>query len=140
MRLAGTCNRYSKSAMPQLARATTYHADPSLKNFRWPYQATVMNTLEATRSRMVCSESGMAGELMRPLLVHADEWLVVADKPAGLLSVPGRGPGKADCLSARLQQAYPDARVVHRLDMATSGLFLMARGDEMQRRMGAAFA
>ncbi|MEJ6022450.1 RluA family pseudouridine synthase [Ramlibacter sp. PS4R-6] len=76
---------------------------------------------------------------MQPLLVHADEWLVAVDKPAGLLSVPGRGADKADCMAARVQAAYPDALVVHRLDMATSGLFLMARGPEIQRRMGAAF-
>src|SRR5437868_13302755 len=126
MRLAGTWSRYSKSAMPQLTSATTYHDEPSLKNFRCPYHATVMNTLEATSSRIVCSDKGMAERLMQPLLVHCDEWLVVVDKPPGLLSVPGRGAEKADCLSARVQRAYLDALVVHRLDMATSGLFLMA--------------
>jgi len=77
---------------------------------------------------------------MQPLLVHCDEWLVVVDKPPGLLSVPGRGAEKADCLSARVQRAYLDALVVHRLDMATSGLFLMARGQEVQRQLSAAFA
>lgn len=77
---------------------------------------------------------------MRPLLVHVDDALVVVDKPAGLLSVPGRGPDKADCMSTRVQAQYPDALVVHRLDMATSGLFVMARGARMQRLMSAAFA
>lgn len=57
-----------------------------------------------------------------------------------MLSVPGRGPDKADCASARVQAAYADALVVHRLDMATSGLLLMARGPDMQRRMSEAFA
>jgi tRNA pseudouridine32 synthase/23S rRNA pseudouridine746 synthase len=57
-----------------------------------------------------------------------------------MLCVPGRGPHLQDCLSARVQQQYPDARVVHRLDMATSGLWLMARGTESQRRLGTAFA
>jgi tRNA pseudouridine32 synthase/23S rRNA pseudouridine746 synthase len=89
---------------------------------------------------MVCSDKGMAERLMQPLLVHRDEWLVAIDKPAGLLSVPGRGAEKADCMSARVQRAYPDALVVHRLDMATSGLFLMARGAQMQRQLSAAFA
>src|SRR3954466_1613662 len=107
IRFAGTCNRYSNSAMPQLASATTYHEEPSLKNFRWPYQATVMNTFEATRSRMVCSDRGMAEKLMEPLLVHADDCLVVVDKPAGVLSVPGRGADKADCMSARVQADFP---------------------------------
>lgn len=75
-----------------------------------------------------------------PPLIHLDDALIVADKPAGLLAVPGRGPQHADCLSARLQAAWPDALVVHRLDMATSGLMLMARGLAMQRTLSAAFA
>jgi tRNA pseudouridine32 synthase/23S rRNA pseudouridine746 synthase len=73
-------------------------------------------------------------------LVYLDEQLVVLDKPAGLLAVPGRGPDKQDCLAARAQRLWADARVVHRLDMATSGLFLMARGAAAQRRLGDAFA
>jgi tRNA pseudouridine32 synthase/23S rRNA pseudouridine746 synthase len=73
-------------------------------------------------------------------LVFADDHLVVLDKPAALLSVPGRGPDKQDCLSARAQAAFPDALIVHRLDMATSGLFLMGRGEAMQRTLSAAFA
>lgn len=71
--------------------------------------------------------------------VHADAHLVVVDKPSGLLSVPGRGADKQDCAAARVQRAYPDALVVHRLDMATSGLLLMARGPLMQSRLGRAF-
>lgn len=73
-------------------------------------------------------------------LLHADDSLLVLDKPAGLLSVPGRGPANADCLSARVQAVYPDALVVHRLDQATSGLLVMARGPEAQRTLSAAFA
>jgi tRNA pseudouridine32 synthase/23S rRNA pseudouridine746 synthase len=73
-------------------------------------------------------------------LVYVDEHLLVLDKPAGLLAVPGRGDDKQDCLSARAQALWPDARVVHRLDMATSGLFLMARGLPMQRALSRAFA
>ena len=72
-------------------------------------------------------------------LVYIDEHLVVLDKPAGLLAVPGRGEDKQDCLSARARELWPDALVVHRLDMATSGLFLMGRGLAMQRRLGRAF-
>ncbi|MEO5795435.1 MAG: pseudouridine synthase [Rhodoferax sp.] len=72
--------------------------------------------------------------------VYADDHLLVFHKPSGLLSVPGRGEDKQDCLSTRAQQAYPDALVVHRLDMATSGLILMARGVAMQRLLNAAFA
>lgn len=76
-----------------------------------------------------------------PLIpVHEDAHLLVLDKPAGLLCVPGRGEDKQDCLSARAQQQWPDALIVHRLDMGTSGLVVMARGLEMQRALSAAFA
>jgi tRNA pseudouridine32 synthase/23S rRNA pseudouridine746 synthase len=71
---------------------------------------------------------------------HLDEHLLVVDKPAGLLAVPGRGEDKQDCLSARVQHIYPDALVVHRLDMATSGLMLMARNPSAQRSLSLAFA
>lgn len=72
--------------------------------------------------------------------VYADEQLLVLDKPAGLLCVPGRGADKQDCLAARVQAVLPDALVVHRLDMATSGLWLMARGAQVQRILSDAFA
>jgi tRNA pseudouridine32 synthase/23S rRNA pseudouridine746 synthase len=72
--------------------------------------------------------------------LYEDEALLVFDKPAGLLSVPGRGDDKQDCLSLRVQARSPDARVVHRLDQGTSGLMLFARGTEMQRHLSRAFA
>ncbi len=72
-------------------------------------------------------------------LLYSDASLLVANKPAGLLAVPGRGADKQDCLSARIQQQFPDALVVHRLDMATSGLLVFARGVEMQRRLSEMF-
>lgn len=53
-------------------------------------------------------------------VVWVDEHMVVLDKPSGMLSVPGKGPAGVDCLSARVQAVWPDAQVVHRLDMATS--------------------
>ena len=73
-------------------------------------------------------------------VVYADDALLVLNKPAGLLSVPGRGPENADCLSARAQALYPDALIVHRLDMGTSGLLAMARGLEAQRTLSRHFA
>ena len=79
-----------------------------------------------------------ADPLALPLL-YADDALLVLDKPAGLLSVPGRGPDKQDCLAARVQRQYPEALVVHRLDMATSGLLVMARELFAQRALGRAF-
>lgn len=72
-------------------------------------------------------------------VIHEDEHCIVLDKPSGLLAVPGRGPDKQDCLSARAQQRWSDALVVHRLDMATSGLVIMARGLDMQRKLSLAF-
>ena len=75
-----------------------------------------------------------------PVLLYADDALLVIEKPAGLLSVPGRGPDKQDCLSARIQARFSDALVVHRLDMATSGLMVLARGTTAQQRLNLAFA
>lgn len=73
-------------------------------------------------------------------VVYVDDFLVVLNKPAGLLSVPGRGADKQDCLSARVQARYTDALIVHRLDMATSGLIVMARSPAVQRALSAQFA
>lgn len=76
---------------------------------------------------------------LEPQLLHLDEHLLVLAKPSGLLSVPGIGPDKQDCLRLRAQQRWPDALIVHRLDMATSGLILMARGPQMQKTLSSAF-
>jgi tRNA pseudouridine32 synthase/23S rRNA pseudouridine746 synthase len=75
-----------------------------------------------------------------PPVLHADDWLLVVHKPAGMLSVAGRGPAGEDCLHARLRRGWPDAMVVHRLDMATSGLMVFARGGKAQRGLSIAFA
>jgi len=100
---------------------------------------------------MACSGKGMddsavmhqlsaAASIGLLRLVHADDHVLVVDKPAGLLSVPGRGDDKQDCVSARVQSIHADAHVVHRLDMATSGLFVMARGVLVQRTLSEAFS
>ena len=72
-------------------------------------------------------------------LLWSDEDLLVLDKPSGLLAVPGKGPDKQDCLSRRVIDLYPEARVVHRLDQGTSGLLLMARHAAAQKQLGHAF-
>jgi len=72
-------------------------------------------------------------------LVYRDEFIIVANKPAGLLSVPGRGADKHDSLVGRIQTEFPDALTVHRLDMSTSGLIVFARGSEMQRQLSRLF-
>ena len=73
-------------------------------------------------------------------IVHADAHCIVACKPSGLLAVPGRGEAGRDCLSERVRGEYADALIVHRLDMATSGLMLLARGADAQRTLSIAFA
>ncbi|QNP50352.1 RluA family pseudouridine synthase [Diaphorobacter aerolatus] len=80
----------------------------------------------------------IAHEPLIPL--YEDEYLLAFDKPSGLLCVPGRGAEKQDCLSSRASAQWPDALIVHRLDMATSGIVLLARGMAMQRAMSASFA
>lgn len=73
-------------------------------------------------------------------VLHVDAALIVIDKPAGLLAVPGRGAAAQDCASARIQELFADALVVHRLDQATSGLLIFARGAPAQRNLSQAFA
>lgn len=70
---------------------------------------------------------------------YVDEALVVVAKPTGLLSVPGRGADKADCLGARVQVDFPDALIVHRLDMETSGLMVLARTPAAHRHLSMQF-
>jgi tRNA pseudouridine32 synthase/23S rRNA pseudouridine746 synthase len=77
--------------------------------------------------------------LKKPLIHYRDEALLAVEKPSGLLSVPGRGAEKQDCLLARVQDDFPEALVVHRLDMATSGLVLFALNKETQRHLGSLF-
>jgi tRNA pseudouridine32 synthase/23S rRNA pseudouridine746 synthase len=72
-------------------------------------------------------------------IIYEDDYLIAVNKPFNLLSVPGRGEDKQDCVVSRLQQRYDDIRVVHRLDCHTSGLMLLARGLEAQRRLSRLF-
>lgn len=73
-------------------------------------------------------------------VVFSDDAIIVLNKPTGLLAVPGRGADKQDCLSSRVQRFYGNALIVHRLDMSTSGLLVMARGPAAQRVLNRAFA
>jgi tRNA pseudouridine32 synthase/23S rRNA pseudouridine746 synthase len=87
----------------------------------------------------------MAGTPYRPpahrglAVLYLSDQLIVVDKPSGLLSVPGRGAGKEDCLSRRVQAEFPDALIVHRLDMGTSGIVVMGRGARAQRALSIQF-
>lgn len=72
-------------------------------------------------------------------ILHEDQALLVVDKPSGLLSVPGKGSHLADCLIARVQAAFPDALLVHRLDRDTSGVMVFALTPHAQRHLGLQF-
>lgn len=72
-------------------------------------------------------------------VIHEDPDLLIVDKPSGLLSVPGRGPELADCLLSRVQAAFPQALLVHRLDRDTSGLMVFALTPHAQRHLGLQF-
>jgi tRNA pseudouridine32 synthase/23S rRNA pseudouridine746 synthase len=78
-----------------------------------------------------------------PRVVHADPWLVIVDKPVGLLSVPGRHAALKDSVLVRLRRRYPDATgplIVHRLDLDTSGLLVIALDDDTHAAMQRLFA
>jgi len=72
-------------------------------------------------------------------VIHADHQVLVAVKPPGLLSVPGKGAHLADCLLARVQAVYPEALLVHRLDRDTSGVMVFALTPHAQRHLGLQF-
>lgn len=72
-------------------------------------------------------------------ILYEDETLLFVDKPAGLLSVPGRADDHKDCLETRVKQAFPGALLIHRLDLATSGVMVFARTAQAQRHLGLQF-
>ncbi|WP_299672085.1 RluA family pseudouridine synthase [uncultured Roseobacter sp.] len=73
------------------------------------------------------------------VILHEDAEVLLVDKPAGLLSVPGKGAELADCLLTRVQAAFPDALLVHRLDRDTSGVMIFALTPHAQRHLGLQF-
>ena len=72
-------------------------------------------------------------------IIYSDTFLVAVSKPAGLLSVPGRGEDKADSLATRVQAQFADALVSHRLDRDTSGLLIFPRGAQIHRQISLMF-
>jgi len=74
-----------------------------------------------------------------PLVLHQDADLLLVNKPAGLLSVPGKSPLHCACLESRVKQAFPGALLVHRLDMDTSGIMVFALNKRAQRHLGLQF-
>ena len=74
-----------------------------------------------------------------PPVLFSDNRIIVFIKPPGLLSVPGIGPEKADCLASRAENAFPGARIVHRLDRDTSGVIFLARDADAHRELSRQF-
>lgn len=72
-------------------------------------------------------------------LLYFDDDIVIANKPSGLLSVPGKAPAHQDSLERRLARVWPQIRVVHRLDMATSGLIIFAQHKAAQSALSKQF-
>lgn len=72
-------------------------------------------------------------------ILHHDSALLIVNKPAGLLSVPGKDPGKEDCLIERLRRAFPEVLLVHRLDCDTSGVMVFAMNKAAQGNLGQQF-
>ena len=75
-------------------------------------------------------------------ILYQDKDIVVVDKPSGLLSIPGRGPEKTDSVSHRIRQMFPDCLAqpsVHRLDMDTSGLLVLALTAASHRHLSLQF-
>ena len=72
-------------------------------------------------------------------ILYCDDVLLAVEKPSGLLSVPGRGENKQDCLISRARVAFPDALIVHRLDMETSGVMVLARNAVVHRQLSLLF-
>jgi tRNA pseudouridine32 synthase/23S rRNA pseudouridine746 synthase len=72
-------------------------------------------------------------------VLACDEVLMAVDKPAGLLTVPGRGEHLQDCLLHRVQARHAQARLVHRLDLPTSGIVVFALTAPAQRALVRAF-
>ena len=83
--------------------------------------------------------TGYARHIPGPEVLFCDEHILAVHKPSGLLSTPGRGEHLHDSVVSRIQTQYPDATAVHRLDMDTSGVMVLARGIHATRTMGLAF-
>lgn len=74
-----------------------------------------------------------------PVILYEDDRILVADKQSGLLSVPGKLPGRDDCLIARLAAIRPNVLLVHRLDCDTSGVMIFAKDKKAQGFLGQEF-
>ena len=91
---------------------------------------------QAAQPRLMTEYTPPEGPLA---VLHRDEDLVFVDKPSGLLSVPGKPAEHWDCLEHRVRQAYPQALLIHRLDLETSGVMVFALNPRAQRIINGQF-
>lgn len=101
-------------------------------SFNAPTDAPAYNTADNIASAVITNKEGID-------VLYVDDDLLVVNKPAGLLTVPGRGPDKQDCLIHRLLPHFANARIVHRLDMATSGLVILGQNHAAHRQLSMQF-
>lgn len=114
------------------------HYYPACKGKCEPILQHMLQGLEVDENPML---KNMQQAAVLPQTVYEDEWLLVVNKPAGMLSVPGKED--AASVYTLIQQCYPDADgplLVHRLDMATSGLLIVAKTKEVHQALQAQFA
>jgi tRNA pseudouridine32 synthase/23S rRNA pseudouridine746 synthase len=112
---------------------------PSCQEKCYPILGFMLCGAEQQREK-VKSQKRMNKELE---IIFADQQLVVVNKPGGLLAVPGRGSDKQDCVTSRVKELFPraiDQPAVHRLDMATSGLMVLALTTEAHRHLSCQFS
>ena len=72
-------------------------------------------------------------------ILYQDEAMLILNKPSGLLTVPGKAAEHQDCLERRVQRVYPEARIVHRLEMYAYGIVVMVLGLDSQRHLNRQF-
>ncbi len=102
-----------------------------------PWKKKIPKERDQTPSNLIEFDYQPPAEM--PQTIYSDDQLVVFSKPSGLLSVPGTRPGRQDSLVSRAQTLFPTARIVHRLDMDTSGLIVMALNAEAHRNLSMQF-
>ena len=142
-------------ALKPLAMAEFWWGDPSANGDKvsgefygacadrcQPLMGFLLSGLTTERSSPAPSGFQSGNEQLLPPIVYEDEWLIAVNKPAGLLSVPGRSGDRQDSVLSRLRQILPNSEcltTVHRLDQDTSGILLLARDPDTHRQLSQQF-
>lgn len=134
-----TCLLQSAQATPALHYTTDWPGltpEEKLSGFLLPCVAKAQEPIDFEPSTLLRAQCSKAF-----CVIFENECLLALYKPSGLLTVPGKGPDKQDCLTSRVQALRGSTVLtVHRLDQATSGLVIMAKGQQHQRTLSMAFA